>query len=138
MNTPNNLLLSLLSLQLVPIEGEDPSLHRLPAPYPIMSKAFWTGTAPIIGELPLHNDVTPKLDTIPRRIFTGEVATEDDDEEEATTPPTPFDGIIALACIRVSTVSIGWIANTDTPPLIQPETKSTHASSPDMVREIEE
>ena len=86
MNTPNNILLSLLSLELVPIEGEDPSLHRLPAPYPIISKAFCTGTAPIMGELPLQSDAIPKLDTIPRRIFTGEEATEDEDEveEEAT------------------------------------------------------
>ena len=35
----------------LPLASLEDSLHLFPAPYPVISRAFWTGTAPIMAEL---------------------------------------------------------------------------------------
>mmetsp|Transcript_15818 Transcript_15818/g.34238 ORF Transcript_15818/g.34238 Transcript_15818/m.34238 type:complete len:109 (-) Transcript_15818:173-499(-) len=78
-----------------------------------------------MAELPLQSEAKPKLDIIPRKMLAAAAP-----GREVTFSPTPVAAWMpALACIRVSTVSIGWHARTETPPEIQPETKSTQASS---------
>ena len=127
MNTPTN------KFALFPRDiSSSAPLHRLPTPYPVINKAFCTGTAPIMADEPLHNDDIPKFDIIVRNIVDG---------RNGIASTVGFDVIfidvglatasilgIVLAWRRVKTVSIGWMTKTEIPPEIHPATKSIQVS----------